>query len=249
VSVLANGSNVTRLSRTRSIQPCRIATHRIGLAESEQLNSRVSLQLKPRLAQRGVERLSIFALGPQALRLQLGYLISDIPAAEVYQLRREPHPTSSIRFLIRPVLAGRRRNTHVFIAMPVAPAVDFSPYIMPKAEPLRPRQCVQRVAFLSFALRKDASSGGQLDGSVLEFGKLENVKRLSRGEQILGRQLGHPRDVGQVSLSNRLAAQPPHRSITALMRCSPAGTSACTKPPWIWPCPLIDSAALEFRIE
>jgi hypothetical protein len=46
--------------------------------------------LKPRLAQGSVEHLSIFALAPQPLLMQLGYLLSDIPAAEVYQLHREP---------------------------------------------------------------------------------------------------------------------------------------------------------------
>jgi hypothetical protein len=53
------------------------------LVESEQLKSLVSLQLKPRLAQGKVEHLSIFALAPQPLLMQFGYLICDIPAAEV----------------------------------------------------------------------------------------------------------------------------------------------------------------------
>src|SRR5262249_51160237 len=34
--------------------------------------------------------LSIFALAPQPLLMLLGFLLSDIPAAEVYQLHREP---------------------------------------------------------------------------------------------------------------------------------------------------------------
>ncbi|MCZ2157105.1 MAG: SAVED domain-containing protein [Bryobacterales bacterium] len=59
------------------------------VTESRQLKSLVSLQLKPRLVQ-GIEHLSLFALAPQPLLMQLGYLISDIPAAEVYQLHREP---------------------------------------------------------------------------------------------------------------------------------------------------------------
>jgi len=59
-------------------------------AESGQLQSLVSLQVKPRLAQGRVEHISLFALAPQPLLMQLGYLISDIPAAEVYQLHREP---------------------------------------------------------------------------------------------------------------------------------------------------------------
>src|SRR5690606_5905688 len=34
--------------------------------------------------------LSIFALAPQPLLMELGHLLSDIPAAQVYQLHREP---------------------------------------------------------------------------------------------------------------------------------------------------------------
>lgn len=59
-------------------------------AESAQLTSLVSLQLRPRLAQGKVEHLSIFALAPQPLLMLLGYLLCDIAAAEVYQLHREP---------------------------------------------------------------------------------------------------------------------------------------------------------------
>ncbi len=59
-------------------------------AESAQLSRLVSLQVKPRLAQGTVEHLSIFALAPQPLLMLLGYLLCDIPSAEVYQLHREP---------------------------------------------------------------------------------------------------------------------------------------------------------------
>lgn len=59
-------------------------------AESAQLTSLVSLQLRPRLAQGKVEHLSIFALAPQPLLMLLGYLLCDIAAAEIYQLHREP---------------------------------------------------------------------------------------------------------------------------------------------------------------
>jgi SMODS-associated and fused to various effectors sensor domain len=58
--------------------------------ESAQLSSLVSQQVKPRLAQGKVEHLSVFALAPQPLLMMLGYLLCDIPAAEVYQLHREP---------------------------------------------------------------------------------------------------------------------------------------------------------------
>jgi hypothetical protein len=36
------------------------------------------------------QHFSIFALAPQPLLIELGRLLSDIPAAEVYQLHREP---------------------------------------------------------------------------------------------------------------------------------------------------------------
>jgi hypothetical protein len=50
----------------------------------------VAQQVRPRLAQASIQHLSIFALAPQPLLALLGYLLSDIPAAEVYQLHREP---------------------------------------------------------------------------------------------------------------------------------------------------------------
>ena len=59
-------------------------------AESAQLTSLVSLQLKPRIAQGNVEHLSIFALAPQPLLMLLGHLLCDIQATEVYQFHREP---------------------------------------------------------------------------------------------------------------------------------------------------------------
>lgn len=59
-------------------------------AESAQLRSQISLQVKPRLAQGDVHHLSVFALAPQPLLMLLGHLLCDIPTAEVYQLHREP---------------------------------------------------------------------------------------------------------------------------------------------------------------
>jgi hypothetical protein len=50
----------------------------------------VSQQVRPRLAQGSISHLSIFALAPQPLLMLLGFSLSDIPAAEVYQLHREP---------------------------------------------------------------------------------------------------------------------------------------------------------------
>jgi SMODS-associated and fused to various effectors sensor domain len=58
--------------------------------ESQQLSRLIEQQIRPRLAQGKVHHFSILALAPQPLLTMLGYLLSDIPAAEVYQLHREP---------------------------------------------------------------------------------------------------------------------------------------------------------------
>lgn len=59
-------------------------------SEALQLERLFAQQVKPRLAQGHVDHLSVFALAPQPLLMKLGYLLSDIPAAEVFQLHREP---------------------------------------------------------------------------------------------------------------------------------------------------------------
>jgi hypothetical protein len=56
--------------------------------EREQLNRKFNEIIKPRL--RNMPHLSIFAIAPQPLLIELGRLFSDIPAADVYQLHREP---------------------------------------------------------------------------------------------------------------------------------------------------------------
>lgn len=58
--------------------------------ESENLRRLFEDRVKPRLADRSIPHLSVFAAAPQPLLLLLGTLLSDIPAAEVYQLHREP---------------------------------------------------------------------------------------------------------------------------------------------------------------
>jgi hypothetical protein len=58
--------------------------------ENSHLRNMVAQQVRPRLAQGSISHLSIFALAPQPLLMLLGFLHSDIPAAEVYQLHREP---------------------------------------------------------------------------------------------------------------------------------------------------------------
>jgi hypothetical protein len=58
--------------------------------ESTQLRSMVAQHVRPRLANGTIEHLSVFAFAPQPLAILLGFLLSDIPTAEVYQLHREP---------------------------------------------------------------------------------------------------------------------------------------------------------------
>lgn len=58
--------------------------------ESSHLSAKLAQQLQPRLAQGNISHLSVFALAPQPLLIQLGSLLSDIPTAEVYQRHREP---------------------------------------------------------------------------------------------------------------------------------------------------------------
>lgn len=58
--------------------------------EERHLETQFAECIRPRLAQGGINHFSIFALGPIPLLVKLGMLLSDIPAAEVYQLHREP---------------------------------------------------------------------------------------------------------------------------------------------------------------
>lgn len=58
--------------------------------ERENLRRQFHDVVRPKMATGEVEHFSIFALGPQPLLMELGRLLSDIPAAEVYQLHREP---------------------------------------------------------------------------------------------------------------------------------------------------------------
>jgi len=58
--------------------------------ERKNLKHNLDKYLRPRLVSGDAEHLSVFALAPQPLLVELGLLLSDIPAAEVYQLHREP---------------------------------------------------------------------------------------------------------------------------------------------------------------
>lgn len=58
--------------------------------EATHLRRLITQQVRSRLSNGLIHHLSVFALAPQPLLALLGYLLSDIPAAEVYQLHREP---------------------------------------------------------------------------------------------------------------------------------------------------------------
>jgi hypothetical protein len=58
--------------------------------ECEHLDRAVTAQVRPRLASGEVGHVSLFGFAPQPLLMRFGYLLSDIPGAEVYQLHREP---------------------------------------------------------------------------------------------------------------------------------------------------------------
>lgn len=58
--------------------------------EGEHLSRQFAEKVRERLAVSDIKHLSIFALAPIPLLVKLGTLLSDIPAAAVYQLHREP---------------------------------------------------------------------------------------------------------------------------------------------------------------
>lgn len=59
--------------------------------ERKQLKDSIEHRVRPRLVSKDISHLSVFAFAPQPLLVYLGYLLSDITAAEVYQLHREPN--------------------------------------------------------------------------------------------------------------------------------------------------------------
>lgn len=58
--------------------------------EVVQLRRQFDTLVKPQLSAESISHLSVFALAPMPLLIELGRLLSDIPAADVYQLHREP---------------------------------------------------------------------------------------------------------------------------------------------------------------
>ncbi|MBL0385621.1 HNH endonuclease [Tumebacillus sp. ITR2] len=72
-------------------------------------------KVKRRMESGELSKLSVFALAPQPLLVELGTLLSDIPAADVYQLHREPanwcwqpHPEPFSYTVIEPTAISRK---------------------------------------------------------------------------------------------------------------------------------------------
>lgn len=77
--------------------------------ERENLQNQFDLKVRRHLAMRKISHFSVFALGPQPLLIELGRLLSDIQAADIYQLHKEPadwvwqeHPEKFKFDLIKP---------------------------------------------------------------------------------------------------------------------------------------------------
>ncbi|MBL9020579.1 MAG: SAVED domain-containing protein [Myxococcales bacterium] len=62
------------------------------IGEAKHLRLQFETQVRGRLQLGQIRHVSVFALAPQPLLVLLGTLLSDIPAAEVYQRHREPVP-------------------------------------------------------------------------------------------------------------------------------------------------------------
>jgi hypothetical protein len=58
--------------------------------ESAHLRCMIDQLVRPQLAQGVIQHLSVFAIAPQPLLMLLGYLLSELQAAEVYQFHHEP---------------------------------------------------------------------------------------------------------------------------------------------------------------
>ena len=58
--------------------------------ERDHLHANFAKIIKSRIANDDIQHLSVFALAPQPLLIELGRLLSDIPDTEIFQLHREP---------------------------------------------------------------------------------------------------------------------------------------------------------------
>jgi len=60
------------------------------LSEKMSLEENFEQSVRPKLNNGYIKHLSVFGIAPQPLLIRLGLLLSDIPAADIYQLHREP---------------------------------------------------------------------------------------------------------------------------------------------------------------
>lgn len=91
--------------------------------EVEQLRRQFAALVKPRFAAAEVSHLSVFALAPMPLLIELGRLLSDIPNATVFQLHREPadwkwRPTpTTFQYRVDPPSNSSTKNVALVLAL------------------------------------------------------------------------------------------------------------------------------------
>lgn len=68
--------------------------------EKENLRRQFFNKIKPRLVSGEIEHLSVFALAPQPLLIELGRLLSDIAVADIFQLHREQEYTDVLEYIV-----------------------------------------------------------------------------------------------------------------------------------------------------
>jgi len=128
--------------------------------QRETLSRQFKSKVRERLEAREIRHLTVFALAPQPLLIELGRHLCDITQMDVYQLHREPkgwawpveadHPNNDImkrpselgefRRLLRSTFNaikarhGERAVINVFPALPVSAAVEVGRVWMPKVD-------------------------------------------------------------------------------------------------------------------
>lgn len=98
--------------------------------ERENLQKIFSSRVKSRLMTGDINHLSIFALAPQPLLIELGHLLSDIPAAQVYQLHREPpnwkwqDDTDAVDYIIQGPTNFNQKTVALVLALSATITID-----------------------------------------------------------------------------------------------------------------------------
>lgn len=98
--------------------------------ERENLQKLFSHKVKSRLTAGDINHLSVFALAPQPMLMELGHLLSDIPAAQVYQLHREPpnwkwqDDTEPIEFVLQKSTHSKHKAVALILALSATITTD-----------------------------------------------------------------------------------------------------------------------------